>query len=272
MKTIKSEKIGDADVRLIDFGKEFKGVIFVNGEKKSEKRGDDPEALWNVLKAAAYKENPNYFGYEEAQKAFIKFFPEGFSGKNYNEKEREYKFQASAFLNDNLPLETAIEKPLEDATKILIQTFQKTNMLSPYEKMWVKEALLSDDAKSLIEGFVNFTKTPNAQTLSALAVILKNHNAAKWTIVTYLPFMWRPNEHMYLKPTILKDFAERVGHGFTQEYGAGLDFSVYESLLDLANQTESEIEALSPQDRIDIQSFIWTISKYSAEDMPESEV
>jgi len=39
---------------------------------------------------------------------------------------------------------------------------------------------------------------------------LKPKDAAKWTVVTYLPFLWRPDTHMLLKPMVTTDFAERV--------------------------------------------------------------
>ena len=47
---------------------------------------------------------------------------------------------------------------------------------------------------------------------------LKHHESAKWTVVTYLPFLWRPETHMFLKPEVTKDFAARVGHRFASDY------------------------------------------------------
>jgi hypothetical protein len=32
--------------------------------------------------------------------------------------------------------------------------------------------------------------------------MLKRYDAAKWTIVTYLPFLWLPATHMFLKPEV----------------------------------------------------------------------
>ena len=57
---------------------------------------------------------------------------------------------------------------------------------------------------------------------------LKPHDSAKWTVATYLPFLWQPEKHMFLKPEVTKDFAARVGHRFATDYEARLDFSVYE--------------------------------------------
>ena len=61
--------------------------------------------------------------------------------------------------------------------------------------------------------------------------ILSKHDNAKWTVVTYLPFLWRPEQHMFLKPVVTQDFAERVGHSFVHEYSPALEPDVYASLL-----------------------------------------
>ena len=99
-----------------------------------------------------------------------------------------------------------------------------------------------------------------------MAPALKRHDAAKWTIVTYLPFLWRPEEHMFLKPDVTRKFAGRVGHRFDNDYSSRLDAKVYDSLLDLVRETRAELKSLAPRDNIDIQSFIWTVGEYSAED------
>jgi hypothetical protein len=91
---------------------------------------------------------------------------------------------------------------------------------------------------------------------------LKPHDSAKWTVATYLPFLWQPEKHMFLKPEVTKDFAARVGHRFATDYKARLDFAVYESLVDLVSKTASELAELKPRDRIDVQSFIWVVGDY----------
>jgi hypothetical protein len=69
--------------------------------------------------------------------------------------------------------------------------------------------------------------------------------------------------HMFLKPEVMTEFAERVGHRFADDYEPRLDIGVYESLLDLAGRTAAEIADLKPRDRIGVQSFIWTVGRTS---------
>ena len=94
---------------------------------------------------------------------------------------------------------------------------------------------------------------------------LKPYDSAKWTVVTYLPFLWRPETQMFLKPEVTKDFAARVGHRFASDYDARLDIEVYQSLLDLVAETADHLADLRPRDRIDVQSFIWVVSQYDEE-------
>ncbi len=72
--------------------------------------------------------------------------------------------------------------------------------------------------------------------------------------MTYLPFLWLPQIHIFLKPTAMKDCAARVGHAFADAYQNRLGLHVYASLLDLVATTETELADLLPIDRIDIQT------------------
>ena len=96
-----------------------------------------------------------------------------------------------------------------------------------------------------------------------MASAAKAHDAAKWTVVTYLPFLWKPDTRMFLKPEVTKLFADRVGHEFALRYRADLDIEVYRCLLDLVACTRRAIKELQPRDNIDLQSFVWVVGDYS---------
>jgi hypothetical protein len=81
---------------------------------------------------------------------------------------------------------------------------------------------------------------------------LHKYDNAKWPVATYLPFLWQPDRHMFLKPTVTKDFATRVGHRFASDYDSTLTINV--------------VQSLKPRDRIDIQSFIWVVGGYHDDD------
>ena len=135
-------------------------------------------------------------------------------------------------------------------------------MLSPFEQTWVSNMLRGRDADAIVQAAARFTDHATEAALRELEAVLKPHGCAKWTVTTYLSFLWRPETHMYLKPEATKDFATRVGHPLASLYEAQLKFDVYSSLLDLVDQTSNELSDLAPRDRIDIQSFIWVVGDY----------
>lgn len=270
MKTIREEDIGKATLRVVPVGKSFGGVVILDGKVKTRIDGDDPEEIWEKLLIEAARSSPDYFGFSGARNRFLKFFPEGFSSADYLGSERKYKVEAKKQLDETVPLEAAVEGSGHgDAIKAV---FNKTNLLSQFELMRLKEALQSAEADQFIRGAAKMAHGNVRVGLQEMEHALKPHDAAKWTVVTYLPFLWQPTDHMFLKPETTKNFAERVGHPFYNDYETQLNADVYESLLNLAETTELETAELHPQDRIDVQSFIWVVGNYDLEnDMPDSQ-
>ena len=127
------------------------------------------------------------------------------------------------------------------------------------------EALRSSQGDNLIQRLAAFTLGDRSQ-LSAITRIAHEHGAAKWPIVTYLPFLWESGQpHVILRHEPTTTFALSVGHEFPHVYEAPLVPAVYDSLLDLLAKTEEAIVELEPRDMIDVQSFIWVVSKYTDE-------
>ncbi len=143
------------------------------------------------------------------------------------------------------------------------QAFHRTNLLSWFELMRVDDVLQGDRNDSFVSGAAAFASGEMEAGLRRMAGAAKPHDAAKWTVLTYLPFLWAPDEHMFLKPEVTKLFADRVGHEFAFRYRADLDLDVYKSLLDLVARTREALEELRPRDNVDLQSFIWVVGAYS---------
>lgn len=256
IQTIRSGKLGKTELRLV----KKDGTIYGLADGKIYIEGSDPDDVWRRLHDEAGKANPNYFGYDGARSRFLKSFPGGFHSADYVNAERQYKLDAKDRLEKTAPLETAVHA--SGLGEAVLAAFNATNLLSPFEKMRVRDALRSPAADSFISAAARFTLGEGKPALLEMEEALKPHDAAKWTVVTYLPFLWRPEMHMYLKPAVTTDYAARVGHRFAADYEARLNFGVYESLLDLVRKTEAELSDLNPRDGIDIQSFIWVVGAY----------
>lgn len=255
-ETIRTGMLGKTALRLV----KKDGFYFGLADGKRCVEGNNADNVWRQLHDDAGKTDAKYFGFNDARIRFLQYFPEGFYSEEYGPHERDYKLAAKAKLDDTVPLEKAINGVgFGEAT---LAVFRATNMLSPFEKTRLQDVLRGPDADDFVRAAACFASVGGKENLAAMKQALKPYDCAKWTVVTYLPYLWRPDTHMFLKPETTKDFATRVGHRFAYDYEARLSLRVYESLLDLVNKTTQELAELKPRDRIDIQSFIWTVGNY----------
>lgn len=255
-ETIRTGKLGKKELRLVKKDGRFfglaDGVVCVDG--------DDGDDVWRRLHDEAGKSDPKYFGFDGARARFLKFFPNGFHSEGYASQERNYKLAAKEKLDSTAPLTDALEG--EGFGEAILAVFRATNMLSPFEKTRLQDILRGSGADPFVRASARFAQEGTNNALVELEHILKPYDCAKWTVATYLPYLWLPETHMFLKPEATKDFAVRVGHRFASDYEPRLVIRVYESLLDLVHETEAALADLAPRDRIDIQSFIWVVGDY----------
>ncbi len=255
------KKRGKTLFRVRKSGEVFKGVAIRDGEFVFPPIEDVSEAeVWRLLDLELGRIHPHYIGFDGAKARFLRFFRQGFAGAGYCGEERAYKLEARKKLEDTLPLARA--HSAAGAGEAALAAFRATNLLSPFEKMRVQDALRGPHADDFVRAAARFAEDDVASGLRDMAEALDAYGCAKWTVMTYLPFLWRPERHMFLKPEATKDFAARVGHSFQHIYAPQPNADVYDSLLDLACATERAIGDLGPRDRIDIQSFIWVVGDY----------
>ncbi|QKV17357.1 hypothetical protein [Oricola thermophila] len=255
-KTIRNGTLGKRELRLV----EKDGTYFGLADGKICVEGDDADDVWRRLHDESGKSDPDYFGYSGARNRFLKFFPNGFHSDGYALQERDYKVAAKQKLDTSAPLEASANGT--GFGEAILSAYRSTNLLSPFEKTRLQAVLRGPRADRFVSAAAKFTLAPSESALHDLSTILKPDDCAKWTVVTYLPFLWQPDKHIFLKPEVTKDYATRVGHPFASIYTPSLDFNVYASLLDLRQRTEMELADLKPRDGIDIQSFIWIVGDY----------
>lgn len=264
MKTIREATFGKATIRVVETGNVYAGIVLLDGKVRSRLDGKNIDELWLQLQNEVARASPDFFGFDGARSRFLQIFKDGFASPKYIDNERAYKLAAKNKLDSLVPLEKAVAA--EGSGEDILAVYRATNLLSPFEKARMQEALRGPNADSFIRGAAAFAAGDIGEGLRVMAAALKPHDVAKWTAISYLPFLWRPDKHMYLKPEVTKKFAERVGHNFFTSYSPELDPDVYDSLLDMTVTTEHELKELKPKDRIDIQSYIWVVGAYTLED------
>jgi phosphatidylserine decarboxylase len=76
-------------------------------------------------------------------------------------------------------------------------------------------------------------------------------------MATVFGFIARPEEHLFLKPTVTR-LAARA-YGFDFQYASRPNWETFASLLEFAATVRRDVRDLRPRDQIDLQSFIWVL-------------
>ena len=261
MKTVREEKIGKTTLRLLERGGGFVGIAIHAGKAGAPVEGEDQQEVWLQLRQIAGRAHEEYFGFDEARRRFLALFPGGFGSEKFQTIERNYKLAAKAKLDAVAPVEEAATGTgFASGIKAALNA---TNLIHQIEKARTHDMLRSPDGDKFIQASARFALGDD-DAFSAIAGILKDHSLG-WTGATYLPFLWAPDRHMFLKPMVTCDYARRVGHSFADDYRSEISLDVYAALLDLTATTRRELAPLNPVNNIDLQSFIWAIGEQAAE-------
>jgi len=251
---------GDVSLRMAPKGSGFIGRAFRAGKPIGDAEGESADAVWMALQDLVSKSDPRYFGFDGAIARFLQHFPKGFEDTKYIATERNYKMRDAATLQ-SISLEDAASG--KGFGETVLTSMKKTDLLHTSEKIAVTDLLRSDLGDGYVQAAAKFTLNPSAATIGALSAALAAKGKTNWVLATYLPFLWQPDRHMFLKPEITREFAARVGHRFDTDYESGLAYPVYASLLDLVDRTRTEIAAFKPRDNIDIHTFIFVVGRYA---------
>lgn len=246
----------------------FIGAVILGGKRVAVIEDSEETRLLVRLRNKAGELHPEYVGFDGAIGRYRRFFPSGLHGAAGASSERDYKERAASRVRDAVTHEHAINAANSDAIR-LAKASVLTNMLSPFESARLRDTLMGDTGGQFLRGAAAFASHEYAAGASTMTEAVQQHGRVSWPILTYLPFMWNYEHHMFLKPTVTVDFADRVGHEFHHHYVAEPNPDTYLALLDLVATTRTAIAELEPRDNLDIQSFIWVVGKYGNGDERE---
>jgi hypothetical protein len=248
--------------------KAFQGLLEIAdvelpADHRLRKRENWPQLQRDAQRADARRELPRRF--DGFLKEFLQFFPLGLRSQECDDQERNYKVQASEYAREQLD-PSRLDELLESGqySEILRRTGRslgKVNLAFPNDLS--KFAEIPPAAHLLVaERIVRLVKagehTPVA--LEELAVALAPHGAAKWPIVSLLPFLLDPKHWPFVKPTSIERVAKATGidveydpHPNARTYGLVRD--LYEHIANALNEGGQ-----APRDFIDVQTFLWVAS------------
>ena len=211
------------------------------------------------------------------RRRFLRFFPEGFRDETYLDWERNYKEEAHrAWVESLNPVRFRSLLRAARFREIAMEAARiesRTNLLFSFEKMALRDAIRTPQgAEAFSKGLYAFLYGRGAagerferwcETVGALP--RRQTRVLTWPVVTVFPFLARPEEHIYLKPTATKRAAQRCGCELL--YRSRPNWETYTSLLDFAGTLRRELADLDPADMIDIQSYIWVAGSDEYDEM-----
>jgi hypothetical protein len=205
-----------------------------------------------------------------ALEKFTTLFPQGFYDQKYlgnlKEGEREYKWAAHKFFEDNLGgdrFRQLLDNDLEKLVGLVEKCVGQVNLLYLTEAAALRDALgIKDAAASFLNKLADLLEAaeisedvfaPFADAVCDLPA--KRGRVSTWPVATVLPFLAQPDRHMLLKPELTNKVADSLG--FQLNYRPEPNWLTYKSLLQLAETYREKLSSLAPRDLIDVQSFLW---------------
>ena len=149
------------------------------------------------------------------------------------------------------------------ATAVRIES--RTNLLFSFEKMALRDAVRSDEGARIfavglydvVHGRASVAARFDRWCAAVGSLPRKQTRVLTHPVVTVFPFIADPENHIFLKPNVTRDAAQR--YGFEFHYESKPSWEVYSQLLRFAETITSEFKAKGRRDMLDIQPFIWVI-------------
>lgn len=259
-------RVGSHTLRILKQGDGFAGIVV--GQSAEKVTGATALEVETKLRTLIAKEHPDFIGLDGARKRFLDLFPEGFADPAYvgdrTKGERAYKIAASQALQRDLPL-AGPERPEDGITALRV--VQQTNLLDRFSKAKIADVLRGPRASEFLAIARRFADGNVAEACGDALRRFKSEGVASWVCLTYFPFLWSPNRHMFLKPAFMQAYAARIGHRFQHDYDSAPNPATYASLLAMTAETGQALADLTPADNIDLHSFMWVVMDYRDEDV-----
>ena len=206
-----------------------------------------------------------------SRRKFLRFFPRGFRDPTYLEWERDYKWQTHERWEEALGRPTfrrlLREREYSDVAARAVRVEQRSRhpMIFSFEKMALRDAVRADDgAQGFAEGlyaFLHGAGKPERRFAQWVEVVAslprKQTRVLTWPLVSVFGFIAQPEQHMFVKPNVMREAAR--AYGFDLHYESRPSWQTYASVLEFAALLRADLADLKPRDMIDLQSFMWVL-------------
>lgn len=235
----------------------------VPADHRLRKREDWPKIDRDGKRAEAKRELPKRF--DGFVREFLAFFPGGLQSAECDAEEREYKVKAGQEARQELQPEVLDALLSSGQYTEIVQrarrSLARVNLAFPNELMKfgdVPESAHPELAERLVQLVKAGSETPIA--VERLANTLARHGAAKWPVVSLLPFLIDPEHWPFVKPTFIERAVSATG--IDVEYQPQPNARTYELIRQLYEVVAVNLgeRGFAPRDFIDVQTFLWVAS------------
>lgn len=207
--------------------------------------------------------------YNEIQKNFFKHF-EGLNDSKYVKNERTYKLGVSEKAWEDLNQETFADllkqNDFDKILKELKKLFDNTSLAN-----WRDHDILRNPPenleKPLCENIYNllFDKTREIEErINSLVEVLGQekgmNNSNIWNFITYLLFVYYPDDHYFVKPSVWDQVCKKLG--IENPRKVKMNGKSYRDILNICKDIRNSLQntPLKPRDMIEIQSLLYIYS------------
>lgn len=234
-------------------------------------------ASGTTSKKKAVPPQPAEWTLEQAHDRFLTHYAGGFSSDHYVTAEREWKLNQHRLWNESFAADDlrslATTDPLAAGELVMrvVQTKPSALLSTRGELPGLSWALRNGAPTPYLLALADVVESPHPMQahFEAMVAALESIPTSKpgskvlnWAVLTVVPFLARPDAHMFLKPQVTRDAARKLGVDLL--YDASPSWPRYERLLGWSHQLLDFLRPHGARDLIDVQSFIWTIGRPSA--------
>jgi hypothetical protein len=263
-------KIGKSDLavyRHIPTG-EWIGIVRYPNRTPVRFRNVTLDLLIEEMEEITTKPPPPIVGFAGASERFRYLYPGDFKNTAFEKGERGGKLDAGAvlkpILNEKMNDIEAV-RLLRNARRILDKGGQSP--LHMTEGLDLDAIWSSGKGSIFVHGLRAWCAGERAEAIDLLHRACEGRRSS-WPMFTLYPALISPEKEAILRPTAAKKFALGVNSLFAKAYESQPSLTVYKGYLDLLDQTSEKIAHLEPRDYIDLASFVWVSTSYSADVKP----
>ncbi|CAN5492092.1 hypothetical protein BH09SUM1_BH09SUM1_00180 [soil metagenome] len=195
-------------------------------------------------------------------------------GEDFVEREDKLKRDWSKLVHAELDgfVSGAVPLPRHGDVRALIQKLTKGPILLGWREFADLDAVFGEDEAEwggFLEQLVTLLRVsadeerwPGALDRFIASMIGAGVNGTVLkTIPTFFLFMWRPEKFIFVKSSVLSLFLGLAGRAVYKK-GQKLDSATYREINNAAAEIKGELEAWTPRDLIDVQSFAHVVVRY----------